>query len=128
LKQAFLFPCAVGGDNRTAFIEGDYGSGVVGDSGGTAIQTVRLDDALASFEPTMIKMDIEGAERDALRGAENLIRRMKPDLAVCVYHYVSDYWEIPLLLAEFNPGYAFYLRAHSSCTMETVLYVTERSG
>jgi FkbM family methyltransferase len=128
LKQLFLFPCAVGSDHRMTSITGDYGSGVTADGGGAAAQMIRLDDALTAFEPTMIKMDIEGAERDALCGAKNLIRRAKPDLAVCVYHYVSDYWEIPLLLAELNPGYSFYMRTHSSCSMETVLYATEIGG
>jgi len=67
-------------------------------SSGTIIQCVALDDTLIGWHPTYIKMDIEGAEYDALLGAERLIRSYKPVLAICVYHRPQDIWEIPQLI------------------------------
>lgn len=57
-----------------------------------------IDDILPNFEPTFIKMDIEGAEYEALIGAESIITRSKPNLAICVYHAVNHIWDIPILL------------------------------
>ncbi|OHB34104.1 MAG: hypothetical protein A2Y09_05260 [Planctomycetes bacterium GWA2_39_15] len=91
-------------------------------NGTSLIHIVTLDDTLKNFNPTMIKMDIEGEEYNALQGAKKTITQSKPDLAICVYHRISDYWMIPLLIHSWNLGYKFYLRAHSSATMETVLY------
>ena len=77
---------------------------------------------LAGEMPTFIKMDIEGMEIDALRGAENLIRAHHPQLAICVYHDMSHIWRIPLLLREFYRGYRFYLRNYQYMGLETVVY------
>lgn len=56
-----------------------------------------------------IKMDIEGAERDALKGAEKLIKTRKPSLAICCYHKPNDLLCIPLYLKELVPEYKIYL-------------------
>jgi len=125
LSPAFLYPCAVGGANDVVNFAPAEGSGAITNEGQAHVQVVRLDETLINFQPSFIKMDIEGMELSALQGAVNIIRDYGPDLAVCVYHNISDYFEIPLLLSRINPSYRFYLRAHSSCTMETVLYATE---
>ncbi|ACL22187.1 methyltransferase FkbM family [Desulfitobacterium hafniense DCB-2] len=90
------------------------------------IKIVRLDDVLMenNIVPTMIKMDIEGSEIDAIKGCQKIIVNAEPDLAICVYHKVADLWEIPLLLYELVPNYQFYLRSHHLNTWETVLYAT----
>jgi hypothetical protein len=94
------------------------------EDGETCIQCVRLDDALPGFAPTLIKMDIEGAEEDALRGAEGLIRRYSPGLAISVYHRASDIWRIPLWLRPLYPGDTrYFLRRHSRTIADTVFYV-----
>ena len=72
--------------------------------------------------PTFIKMDIEGAEKEAILGAENIIRIQKPKMAVSIYHKREDIWELPKLLLEMNPEYRFYLRHYSFRDAETVLY------
>ena len=73
-----------------------------------------------------IKMDIEGAEQAALRGAEKTLRRFRPKLAVCVYHSLPDFWEIPQYLASLDLGYQFHLRHFSIHQEETVLFATVR--
>ena len=72
--------------------------------------------------PTFIKLDVEGAEREALLGAEKIIKNFKPKLAVCVYHLSDDLWAIPLLVKDLNPSYKFFFGHHSSCLFESVLY------
>jgi hypothetical protein len=88
------------------------------------VQTVRLDDVLRKVSPTMIKMDIEGAELDALAGAERIIQEHQPDLAICAYHKLSHLWEIPLLIHAMVPQYRLYMRGHYQMGQETVLYAT----
>ncbi len=71
---------------------------------------------------TFIKMDIEGAEYQAILGAKNIINKYKPKLAICVYHKPEDIWELPWLIHKINPEYKFYLRHYSFGDVETVLY------
>lgn len=89
--------------------------------GGERIRVVSLDDATAAFAPTFIKMDIEGAELDTLKGARNVIATNRPILAVCTYHLQSDLWQIPLELAR-NERYTFALRPHLPEVWELVSY------
>ena len=71
---------------------------------------------------TFLKMDIEGAEVQALQGAARTVRETKPTLAVCVYHRLSDLWRIPLYLHELVPQYKLYLRHYTDMPTETVCY------
>lgn len=93
-----------------------------GTATGEQVQTVALDDIVGNDLVTFIKMDLEGAEANALQGAERTIRRCKPRLAICAYHKASDLWELPDLLLQFRPDYTFYMRHYSLSDLETVLY------
>lgn len=89
----------------------------------SSVKTVSLDNFFKdSRPPTFIKMDIEGAEADALKGAKNIIARYKPKLAVCIYHKPEDLWEIPLQIHRLNKKYKFYVRHYSHELCETVCY------
>jgi len=70
----------------------------------------------------LIKMDIEGSELGALRGAENSLRRWRPKLAISLYHRPEDFFAIPLWLKSLDCGYRFFLDHHSIHNEETVLY------
>lgn len=87
-------------------------------------KTVRLEDALEGKPITLLKMDIEGAEQAALRGAEGLIQtEHPPKLAICIYHRLQDMWEIPLYLKQLVPEYWISIRHHSKDDfIETVCY------
>lgn len=73
------------------------------------VEVVRIDDDVEET-PTLIKMDIEGAEKDALLGCEKTIRNHRPKLAICTYHGYDDIWKIPSMIYEMNPDYQFYMR------------------
>lgn len=83
---------------------------------------VRIADHLAEERISFIKMDLEGMEMAALKGADALIRKQKPKLAICIYHKISDFWEIPKYMLEMNPEYRLYIRQHTPHWPETVCY------
>lgn len=91
-------------------------------NGNDQVNADALDNILESVPVTFIKMDIEGAEKQALLGAKNIIKKYKPKLAISVYHKPEDIYEIPLLIKEIVPEYKLYLRHHSEFQIETVCY------
>lgn len=87
------------------------------------VETKTIDDYLPENERvTLIKMDIEGAEYDALKGAEKTIKKCKPRLAISIYHNPSDYWRIYELIHSFSDEYQFAVRHHQNNHLDTVLY------
>jgi FkbM family methyltransferase len=73
-----------------------------------------------------IKMDIEGAEMDAISGAHDTIRNFKPRLAISAYHKPADLWEIPRKLKLLNPAYELTFGHHSPVQWESVFYAVHR--
>ena len=94
----------------------------ISQTGDKAIETVSLDSKLNGGPVTYIKMDIEGAEIHALKGAMNTIRQHKPKLAISVYHSRNDIWAIPRLILDMCPDYKLYLRMYAFTGNEVVLY------
>lgn len=88
--------------------------------GEDVVSVIALDQHKTFSDVSVIKMDIEGSELAALRGAEQLIRKNHPRLAVCIYHRSQDIVEIYQFLRQFE--YRFYLRQHAFSAEETVLY------
>lgn len=123
--QAELFPYGAY-DRNTALrfdaMTADAGSAKVSASGDIEIEVRKLDDMLRDRKVTFLKMDIEGSELAALRGAERIIREQRPKLAICVYHKPEDMWEIPGFILNCHPDYKLYLRHYSISYTETVLY------
>jgi FkbM family methyltransferase len=93
----------------------------VGDGGGVEVP-VRALDALDLGPVTFIKLDIEGAEIPALRGAADTIRRHKPKLSLAVYHKPDDLAAVQDAITAIRPDYRFRLRHHSPIFHDTVLY------
>lgn len=79
-------------------------------------------DALIDEKITFIKLDIEGAELEALKGARETILKYKPKLAIAIYHKHDDLWRIPLWIKQLVPEYKLYIRHHSYACDDTVLY------
>ena len=122
-----LYPCGLGKTTTILRFRGGYGEGSeLAESGDNHVQVLALDDVLPNFQPTLIKLDIEGAEPDALKGARKTVRQWMPDLAVCVYHAPAHLWEIPRRIRDTNESYRFSLRSHRFNGFDTVLYATGR--
>lgn len=93
----------------------------IAEEGESVVEVCAIDQEI-QVPVTFIKMDIEGVELEALKGAAETIRRYHPKLAVCVYHKPEDIVEIPKYILELNPKYKLYLRHYSDNAGETVLY------
>lgn len=119
-----IYPCGLWSDNTILnFDSGKYGaSSIKLSDGNISVPTVALDKTLIGAHPNYIKMDIEGAEQQAIIGAKQLIAEESPILAISLYHKPADLWEIPLLIDSINPNYDMYLRLYSELGLETVLY------
>lgn len=81
-----------------------------------------IDHLLKNEKVSFIKMDIEGAEMEALKGAAEVIKANKPGLAISIYHKPNDFYEIPLYIMALVPEYRLYVRHHSCFFADTVLY------
>jgi FkbM family methyltransferase len=127
-ENIFCYHVAVWNESGTlAFGREEFGSyeGVCVNKAGDVfikqtVPAVRIDDIVKNA--TFIKMDNEGAELNALRGAENTIKNNAPKLAICIYHQLNDFWEIPIYLSEIMPEYKFFVRHHQNYFGGTVLY------
>ncbi len=108
---------------RLAFSATNDGSSHLTDKGDSYIDVVAIDDVVPPEETvSMIKMDVEGAELESLKGAESCIIKNKPKLAICIYHKAEDMLELPEYIKSIVPEYRLYLRHHSNMAGETVLY------
>lgn len=88
----------------------------------TAIEVDSIDNILHGRRVTYISMDIEGAEHNAILGAEQTIKKWKPKMAISIYHRREDLFDLLLLLKSFVNQYKFYMRHYTDNQTETVLY------
>lgn len=100
---------------------GGRASGLAED-GDVEVKVTSIDQELAGAPATFIKMNIEGAELEALKGARETIRRWHPRLCVSGYHKASHLWEVPLLIRELSRDYSLYLRQHDGGVIESTFY------
>jgi FkbM family methyltransferase len=92
-------------------------------------KTLSIDDFVTRYnveKVDLIKMDIEGAEPHALKGAEKTIRKFKPKLAVSIYHSLDDMVNIPRWILDLGLGYKLYLGHYKIHSEETVLFAKTR--
>ena len=82
------------------------------EAGTEVVPVVALDDIKKTQPFTYLKFDVEGAEKEALLGAERILAEEGPKLLVAAYHHDDDLWELPALIHKLNPHYKLYLRRH----------------
>lgn len=104
-----------------SFSDGQGSSSAVSSTGTIHIPVTTIDAAIA--EPvSMIKMDLEGWELHALKGAEQHIRNDCPILAIGAYHHASDFWRIREYVRSLGCSYDLHIRHYTESLFETVLY------
>ena len=106
---------AVGKEDSTAFFmaSASRGSGKEGLSKSAKMRevTVRSIDSILDGEGAdLLKLDVEGDEREALEGARLVIERDRPSMAISVYHRTGDIFELTLRVKEMLPDFQLYLR------------------
>lgn len=114
VKNDKVIPIHAGlGRNKTIlnFTMGEGVSSRIDKEGTEQVKIDTIDNILKGEKPTFIKMDIEGAEADALLGGKNVIKENMPTLAISAYHKMRDMFELIELIDELGNGnYDFYLR------------------
>lgn len=128
----FVYTSGVWSENSilTFSNEGSSSSTITTEStqSGISIAVNSLDSVLFGAAPNYIKMDIEGAERDAILGAKKIIQTYRPALAICIYHKPEDLWELPLLIHSIEPNYDMSIRVHGHTGLSTVLYCLPKNN
>jgi FkbM family methyltransferase len=117
----FIQAGAHSSDGELRFAASGRTNGAFSDVGELVVPVRKVDGAVAEV-PTLIKMDIEGAEENALRGAADILRTARPRLAIAAYHFAPDLWHLVDVVREINPTYTFYLRHYSETGLESVIY------
>jgi FkbM family methyltransferase len=128
ISNVEVFPFALGDHNQ----EGEAASGgvnpgfsVAQESSGIKLRTLDSmveDGSIPKVD--FLKMDIEGFELAALKGAEQTLRRFRPKLAISIYHKWEDYWTILKYVDGLKLGYRFYLENYTLSDGETILYAS----
>lgn len=96
------------------------------DKGTFEVQAERVDDVIGKAV-SFVKMDIEGAEYNALCGMRNLIQKNRPVIAVCVYHRRDDFYRLTDLIEEMVPNeYTYFFRQYRYTPTETVCYAVPK--
>ena len=73
-----------------------------------------IDNLLADKCITLVKIDVEGFESEAILGMKELISKKCPKMLIAAYHKSGDLWDIPKQILDLSPKYKIYLR-HSPC-------------
>ena len=116
------------GEGRLRFSQ-SKGRGAAAGARGTPVPADSLDHLLQKYAPpergvSLIKLDVEGAEWEALQGCREALLRYRPKLMVAGYHRTEDLFRLPLLLKKLCPGRRIYLRRHPYIpAWETNFYV-----
>ncbi len=124
-QKISLVPKALDRETGKTLTFSDNGPGSHSAAEGVAVTTDTIDNLVSSNaleRVDFIKMDIEGAEMDALLGAERTIRSHRPRLAISVYHSLEDFVRIPKWIASLGLGYKFYLDHFTIHAEETILF------
>ncbi len=121
-SQVSVRQAAVGRANGMIPFSAEGSASSLAGKGTTQVECLALDSYLEGERPTLIKMDIEGFEPEALAGAREIIQRDAPALAICVYHAQDHLWKIPLQIHSYHPNYKFYLKPHVYDVWDLVCY------
>jgi FkbM family methyltransferase len=107
------------------FTDDEGGSSNLSPSGGSEVAVTSIDFLVEQHRldrVDVIKLDVEGAEAQALHGARQTLERMRPALHVSIYHRPNDLFELPLMLDDWLDGYRFWIGHHNFYHTETDLY------
>jgi FkbM family methyltransferase len=119
-----IFHAAVGQTRtRVAFNATGNMSATLASDGEETVELLPLDEIVNPDEGLIfLKFDVEGGEDEALNGAQLLLKKAKPIVALSIYHRPDDLWSLPLRLHSFDPDYKYYLRTQGEDGMDVICY------
>ncbi|MCX5848796.1 MAG: FkbM family methyltransferase [Deltaproteobacteria bacterium] len=121
-NNIYLYTMGLAENKKTLkFSSGEGSASKLSATGDVEIEVDAIDN-LINESISFIKMDIEGAEENALQGARAHILKDHPKLAICCYHKVADLWMIPQQIMAMRDDYSIYLRHYTDGFHETVMY------
>lgn len=112
LENLTLYPYALWNENTTLSFSGGGGRQSALSDTGYTVEAVSLDSILGDTKLTYIKADVEGVEKEALKGMSRILKEQKPKLCISAYHKSSDIFELILQIHSINPDYNIHLRHH----------------
>lgn len=95
--------------------------GAISSDGDSSIRVVAVDDHVKE-RVTHIKLDVEGAEEEALMGARRQIGDARPKMAVALYHRAGDLWRVPALIERLGGKYQYSIRHYSQTIDDSIVY------
>jgi FkbM family methyltransferase len=87
-----------------------------------------IDEVVGERAATFVKMDIEGAELEAIAGARRQIQLHRPLLALSAYHCQDHLWRLPIAVHKLNAGYRFFLRRYSPEAIDALVLYAVPAG
>ena len=121
-KQIMSIKAGVGEREEKLCFNGNKGGHSSFDDSGECIAEIVPIDKYISECPTLIKMDIEGFELQALKGAKRVLKQLKPKLTICVYHKPCDIVELPKYILSQRDDYKIYFRLYRDFGHDLVCY------
>lgn len=97
-----------------------------GDLSSETIQSSTIDTLISEYEIQnigLIKLDVEGNELPAIKGAIETIRRDRPLLLISIYHTATDFFEIKPFIEGMNLGYRFLVRKVSDDLLKELVLI-----
>ena len=113
------------------YVSGDNYQGITSDSNrrkfdnSFSIQSMTIDSYVEenNLNVGLIKVDVEGEEKNLLKGAINTLKTQKPILFLSIYHSVDDFFDIKPWIDHLDLGYKFILSKEQPWTFiaDTIL-------
>lgn len=115
--------CGIGAKTEIAYYSDANctSGGEISESGDEKVR-IRCLNEYVDEHITMLSFDIEGYEMKALKGADKLICKQKPVIAISVYHKPNDLFELSNYILSLRNDYKIYCRHYSDVYADTVFY------
>ncbi len=110
LSNIEIFNVCISDSDGEILFSSDGGRNGKADSKGFSVKSSTVDSIIGEIDVTYIKFDVEGFEKEALIGATETIRRLKPKMLVSCYHRSEDIFTLPLLVKSIRDDYKVFIR------------------
>ncbi len=113
LQNCVTLNNAIWSENCTLHFDGNKGRGGSAKADGTENSAVCVDYLTEHYGKfTYMNIDVEGAEKVMLKGAEHTLKSNSPKICMAVYHKSEDVFALVNQINSINPDYKIYLRHH----------------